>query len=459
MLNPSLIRFSSFRELLETQAAALPERPAIRIPGSDAVCSYRELCERVQAAAEGLAQTGKSCLGLLCDGSFACVCALFGAVLAGMQVVLFDGNIPEAELPALLQKTDVDLLWGADELDEDMTPFLTDGVRDGAGRLLFFTSGTTDSSKAVVLTDRSLCASAWNGGTLLPLSPEDVLLCLLPLNHVFGFVCGLLWGLSCGACVALGRGPRYYAEDLKLCRPSAVSVVPLLLGFLLKQNALNPELKLVLIGAGDCPPTLPAALRAREIRVSFGYGLTETSSGVALSLGEDPYAMRVCPDDRITIAEDGEILIENESCMMQGYYKDPEATEAVLRDGVLHTGDLGNLDEGGLLRVTGRKKEILVFPDGTKLYLPEYEARLQPALPGREYAVLAFDGAPALLLRGTEAEREAVLAALAPVMRELPLSRRLKQVFFDPAPLPRTATGKLQRWIIQKKVVSRYDKN
>ena len=137
---------------------------------------------------------------------------------------------------------------------------------------------------------------------------------------------------------------------------------------------------------------------------------------------------------------------------MQGYYKDPDATEAILKDGVLHTGDLGHFDENGLLHVTGRKKEILVFPDGTKLYLPEYEAKLRTVLPDRDFAVIESKGAPALFLRGKESEREAVSAALEPVMRELPLARRLNAVYFDPAPLPRTATGKIQRWMIQKKV-------
>lgn len=452
-------RFSSFRGLLRAGAEDYPDRIALRSADGSGALTYAELLAAIGSRAEALRESGKTCLGVLCDGSVPCVLEIFAAVLAGLQVVLLDQNIPEAELPDRIRHTDIDALWGAGDLEEDPSPFLTDGVRDGAGRLLFFTSGTTASSKAVVLTEESLCASAWNGSALLPLSPEDTLLCLLPLNHVFGFVCGLLWGLSCGACVALGRGPRYYGEDLRCGRPTAVSLVPLLLGFLLQRSALNPELRLVLIGAGDCPPALPAALKARGLRVSFGYGLTETSSGVALSLGEDPYAMTVCPDYRLRIAEDGEILIENESCMMRGYYKDPASTEAVLKNGLLYTGDLGRLDEKGLLHVTGRKKEILVFPDGTKLYLPEYEAALTEALPGRELAVIDWEGGPALVLRGTEAEREIVAAALEPVMRELPLNRRLKRLFLDPSPLPRTATGKLQRWMIKQRMVSTYDKN
>lgn len=442
----------SFLELLSRQAAMRPEAPALRYDEAG-ICSYQALLAAARASAELWRQRGKSCVGILCDGSFDCVVNVFGAALAGLQVVLLDGNLPEEQLPELIRATDIDVLWGEDLLEEDMSPYLTHGVLDGVGKLLFFTSGTTSASKAVVLTQASLCASAWNGSALLPLSPADTLLCVLPLNHVFGFVCGLLWGLHCGACVALGRGPRYYAQDLIYFRPTAVSVVPLLLGFLLKQNALNEDLDLVLIGAGDCPPALPAALKARGIRVSFGYGLTEISSGVALSLGEDPYAMTVCPDDRVMIAEDGELLIENKSCLMQGYYKDPIATEAILMDGILHTGDLGHFDAAGLLHVTGRKKEILVFSDGTKLFLPEYEGPIHALLPERDLAVIQAGEAPALVLRGRKEEESEIRALLEPFMRRMPLSHRLKAIYFIDTPLPRTATGKIQRWVLQQKVV------
>ena len=97
--------------------------------------------------------------------------------------------------------------------------------------------------------------------------------------------------------------------------------------------------------------------------------------------------MEICPDDTITLAEDGEILIEAPTCMMKGYYKRPDSTAEVLRDGVLHTGDLGSFDINGRLHITGRKKDILVLPDGTKIFLPEYEARLMSALGHTELAV------------------------------------------------------------------------
>jgi len=442
------MRFDSFSHMLAHFARTAPGAPALRY--GEKALTYGQLHEAVLAGAERYRKEGRTCLAVLTDGSLDCVLAILAANLAGMQVVLLDDRMPDELLCSLIPYTDADAVWGDPDLAGLLAPHLTDGVTDGAGRILFFTSGTTERSKAVVLTDASLCASAWNGSALLPLSPDDTLLCLLPLCHVFGFVCGLLWGLSCGACVALGRGARHYGDDCAYYRPTAVSVVPMLLGFLLKANALTDSVRLILIGAGDCPKPLLDAASMRGARVCFGYGLTETSSGVALSTEGDPYSMTVCPDDTITLADDGEILIHAPTCMMQGYYKRLDATEAVLKDGVLHTGDLGRFDADGGLRVIGRKKEILVLPDGTKLFLPEYEAALSAVLGTQELAVTLSDGRPVLIIPGAWDRRE-LERKLMPVMAELPRGQQLADILITDEPLPRTAAGKIQRWSLQQK--------
>ena len=446
------MRFASFRHLLSYQAETIPDHPALLYGGGPDCCTYRELYDRVLTRAEQWRSSGKTCLGLLCDGSLACVTDLFAANLAGLQVVLLDENVPEERLPRLLTYTDVDVLRGDEDLEAEMVPHLTGGVRDGGGRILFFTSGTTEAARAVVLTDRSLCASAFNGGEMLPLSPEDTLLCMLPLNHVFGFVCGLLWGLSAGAAVALGRGMRHYMDDFTHFRPTAVSLVPTLLSFLLGKQVLNPELRLILIGAGGCPPALLRRAAGLGLQISFGYGLTETSSGVAISVRGNPYAMEICPDDVVTLAEDGEILIQAPTCMMEGYYKKPAETAAVLQNGVLHTGDLGRMDEGGKLHITGRKKEILVLADGTKLYLPEYEADLAQALGTNELALVLRNGRPVLVLTGPERDKGEIIRHLSHVIAERPRGQQIKDILFLAEPLPRTVTGKLRRWELEQKL-------
>ena len=155
------MRFSSFDGLLAHQARRLGDRPALCFAGSGNPCSWRDFDSRVREGAEFWKAGGKTCLGLFCDGSFDCVVNLFAANLAGLQVVLLDENAPDEQLPGLLAYTDADALWGDEDLCAELAPALTGGVRNGRGRLLFFTSGTTDSSKAVVLTDESLCASAF----------------------------------------------------------------------------------------------------------------------------------------------------------------------------------------------------------------------------------------------------------------------------------------------------------
>ena len=445
------MRFSSFDALLAHQARELGERPALCFAGADSPCSWQRFDRLVRERAEFWRRSGKTCLGVFCDGSFDCVVNLFAANLAGMQVVLLDENTPDEQLPGLLAYTDVDVLWGDEDLCSALTSGLTGGVTGGAGRLLFFTSGTTDSSKAVVLTDASLCASAWNGNELLPLSGNDRLLCLLPMNHVFGFVCGLLWGLQAGACVALSE-PRRAFTAFSDIRPTAVSLVPAQLGYLLKAGSFNPELKTVLIGAGDCPASLLHAGRQAGLNISVGYGLTETSSGVALSAEGNPNAMTLCPDVRITFAGDGEILVSAPTCMMQGYYKRPADTAAVLSDGILHTGDLGALDGQGRLRVTGRKKEMLVLADGTKIFLPEYEAEIGAVLGTAELAVVLRDGRPVLVLSGAEEPKEVLLQKLAGVLSGRARGQQLTDIIILGEPLPRTATGKLRRWAIARRL-------
>ena len=443
------MRFDSFEHLLGHFAETSPDAPALRYEKE--TLTFATLDARVRARAAELKEEGKSCIGMLCDGSLDNVVEIFAANLAGLQIVLLDASLESDVLKTLIRYTDVDVLWGDEDLKEELELSLMPGVKDGKGKILFFTSGTTERSKAVVLTDHSLCQSAWNGSEKLPLSPEDTLLCLLPLGHVFGFVCGLLWGLSCGACVALGRGQRHYIDDCGFYRPTAVSVVPLLLGFLVKMRCINPELRLVLVGAGDCPPALLQAAGAMGLRVSFGYGLTETSSGVAISVKGDPYAMEVCPDDTITIAEDGEILIEAPTCMMLGYYKRPDATDAVLKDGVFYTGDLGMFDENGLLHITGRKKDMLVLPDGTKIFLPEYESAIMQTLGHTELAVTLRGERPVLVFSG-EGDEKVIGEKLKGLMRTLPRGQQITEIITTDEPLPRTATGKIKRWELQQKV-------
>ena len=454
-----MIRYKNFEDLINRMTASAPDKVALLYsPKGEEVqaVTWAELAERVHVRADELAHRNRACEAILADGSCGCVVEVFAAVQAGLQVALVDPLMPNGVMEPLLRSVDADCAWSSnparqEEIEKTLAPKSKPAY--GAHGVLFFTSGTTSFSKAVVLTDESLMSSAFNGSSLLPLSPDDTLLCLLPLSHVFGFVCGLLWGLSCGATVALGRGPRYYASDFATFKPTTVSTVPKLLEFLVARGALNDELSLVLVGAADCADSLLDAVRSRGIRVSLGYGLTETSSGVALSIGDDFHAMTICPEDKVAIADDGEILVNAPTCIMQGYYRDEEKTAEAIREGILYTGDLGFFDENGLLHVKGRKKDVLMLPNGTKVFLPEYEAAVIDALKEHDVAVM-LRGSTLTLVCGKLASKQAgeIMKAIEPAMATYPPGSRIGHIVHIGHALPRTAAGDIERWKLQKEL-------
>ena len=460
-MSTSIRQFASFKDLLDGMVAERPDAIAILhgAGGKFQRVTWAQFADDVAARVEQLRTTGKTCMAILADGSYACIAELFAANLAGMQVAMLDTAVPDAMLAQLLPYVDADCLWCANpERAEQLSAHLAGPATDGAGKILFFTSGTTSRAKAVTLTDASLMASAFGGSGTFPLAPADVLLCVLPVGHVFGFVCGLLWPWLCGATVALGRGGRHVFDDWGYFHPTATSVVPILLEHLLRRNLVNPELSAILVGAGDCPDERLQEVRDRGIRLAFGYGLTETSSGVAISAeGDDPRALEVCPGSTITLADDGEVLIQTPKAMMQGYYKLPDDTADVLVDGVLHTGDLGSFDEQGRLHLQGRKKETLVLPGGTKIYLPEYEREIAEQLGTSEIAVVLRRGMPVLVLDDlADDTREAVMGKLKDIMDTWQSDQRLADVVELGHELPRTATGKVQRWLLEAEIGQRF---
>lgn len=460
MAKSELVHYVGFKDFLEGMAADRPHAIMFLCEREGRLCrvTWRDFADDVAARAAELKDSGKSCVAILCDGSYDCVREIFAANIAGLQVAMLDAAVDNKMLAQLLPYVDSDSVWSASaKRVEELSGMLVKTKVEGTGRILFFTSGTTSRQKAVTLTDSSLMSAAFYGSSTLPIESGDVALCVLPLGHVFGFVCGLLWPLLSGATVALGRGGRHVFDDWTYFRPTVTSVVPILLEHLLRRDLINPELHTILVGAGDCSPERLAEAKERGIRVSFGYGLTETSSGVAISMGEDPFAMSVCEGCEITLAEDGEVLIKAPGSMMQGYYKLPGDTAEVLVDGVLHTGDLGSFDEQGCLHIQGRKKEVLVMPGGTKIFLPEYEHQIAEELGTSEVAVVLRRGMPVLVLDDLKNDaRDAVLRRLKGAMEGWDRSQQLADVVELGRELPRTASGKIQRWIIEAELDQRW---
>lgn len=429
-------RFTSFRELI---AAQDPENAAFGYFEENVrkLLTFGEVLKRIDT----YPLPEEDVIGIICDNGIASVIAML-ALAGKKQLVLLNPMDEPRVLAGEIRTARVSKLIGTLPEGLELPPH--EKGTTASADILFFTSGTTARNKAVVLDEKRLCSAVYNGGSLLPLSGSDSLLSVLPHAHVFGFVCSLLWPLSFGARVDLGRGLRSVFFDFAEFRPTVTSLVPEMAGFLGAKKLFNPELKLILIGAGSCSGQVLAMLKAMGIRVSCGYGLTESSSGIALSLGDDPRAMTVCPDYEVIIEADGEITVISDTTLMKGYYEDEAATREVLKGNRLFTGDLGRLEDGKLF-ITGRKKDILVFSDGTKIFLPDYEEHLRSFL-GRDSDFAVFQlksGALGLaIVKPKEAE-----AAVDAFNTEYPRGQRISRIFYFDE-LPKTSTGKIKRYDI-----------
>ena len=461
-------------------------------PGTAILCgddhksiSYSKLADMIRNAEIEIRLSGIRSELIVTDHEPATLIRIFACVISGCDVILIDENMPDETLFALARMAGAESIYASDpDLQEELCEacgcaprwYQAGDENTHEGRLIFFTSGTTGSSRAVVLTSESLLCSSFSGQSMLPCGPGDVILSLLPFSHVFGFVCTMLWGLTYGATIALGRGTRYLLSDCEFFKPTILPVVPSLLKMLMQQHALPASLKVVLVGAAPLDAVSVKALQNVGMKVYLGYGLTETSSGIAITQDQkDPFALYPCPGADIRIEPDGEISVAT-PCMMQGYLdfsetvrEDAGSDEAENNDnsayvlghpiipvegGRLYTGDLGSLDTRGALCLTGRKKDMLVLPDGTKIFCPEYEEELSGLIGLSDLTVILKQDRPFLVIGDSGGNvPENIDSLLAEFNEKRAMGLRICGVLSYGKPLPRTATGKIRRWEIEMPLV------
>jgi long-chain acyl-CoA synthetase len=300
---------------------------------------------------------------------------------------------------------------------------------------LIYTSGTTGEPKGVMLTHGNLVANLTALEGLAPLGPEDVALSFLPLSHVLERIAGTYLVLMCGGVVAFAESLETLTDNIREVRPTLMIGVPLFYermrakilaeaekkpaplrrvfawglaasraAFAARQAgdvpplplrlkaaladrfvgarvraALGGRLRLLVSGGAPLPVEVGAFFHALGLPVYEGYGLTETSPVVSLNR---PGALRLgtvgppIPGVEVRIAADGEVLVRGAN-VMAGYWRKSRATRTALKDGWLHTGDLGHLDEAGFLVITDRKKDLLVTAGGKKIAPRGLEERIR----------------------------------------------------------------------------------
>ncbi len=298
-----------------------------------------------------------------------------------------------------------------------------------------YTSGTTGAPKGVILTHGNWVYEGYAIEELKLIGPDDLVLMFLPMAHSFAKVIEAVW-FSTGATVAFVESLEKIVENAGEVRPTVVPSVPRIFekaynaviskglataglkgklfhmamesfdeyaaaqeqgreyasfGLMLGKKLVFPKLahalnerfggrmRLFVSGGAPLPTKIARFFDLLGITILEGYGLTETSAGTFVNR---PGKNRIgtvgppVPGTEVRIAEDGEILVKG-PCVMKGYHGDPEATAEVLRDGWLATGDIGQLDEAGCLRITDRKKDIIVTAGGKNVAPQNLESELK----------------------------------------------------------------------------------
>ncbi|HEV7217096.1 MAG TPA: o-succinylbenzoate--CoA ligase [Chloroflexota bacterium] len=330
---------------------------------------------------------------------------------------------------------------------------------------IVYTSGTTGRPKGALLTFGNHWWSAVGSALNLGLQAEDRLLASLPLFHVGGMA--ILWRsviYGCSAIVQERFEPIAMNAAIDGEGVTIVSVVAAMLQRMLDERGDRPYpswLRCVLLGGGPAPQPLLAACAARQLPVVQTYGLTETASQAVTLAPEDalrklgsagkplfPLELQIAVDGREASAgETGEICLRGPS-VSPGYLR----TASGRADGWLHTGDLGRLDAEGYLYVADRRDDLIIS-GGENVYPAEVEAVLleHPAV-----AEAGVSGVPdprwgqvpvaTVVLRGGAAASEGDLLAFCTsrlARYKVPASVQFRQQ------LPRTASGKLQRRLLQ----------
>jgi len=344
------------------------------------------------------------------------------------------------------------------------------GIRDEEDTaLIIYTSGTTGQQKGVMLTYRNLDSPIKTVDYFFDTKP-DCILCTVPFSHQAGSLYVLFQAaMGCTLVIMERFVPGKFLKYIDEYQVDLVFTPPAILEALLKtteiETASLKSLKWIDSFGAPCHPRIFQAFIEKfpHINVITGYGLTEsTAPNVALPM-DTPIPKRLkkgilgkpAPWTKIKILDDkgnelptgkiGEILLKG-SFLMKGYYKEPELTKEVIKDGWLYTGDLGYLDEEGFLYIAGRKKDVIIT-GGLTVYANEVEFVIAEHPKVKEVAVISTpDKLRGELVKAVIALKEKTAAQeITNHCRKKLASYKIPRVIEFRESLPKTSAGKIKK--------------
>ncbi|MBQ6671232.1 MAG: AMP-binding protein [Firmicutes bacterium] len=290
--------------------------------------------------------------------------------------------------------------------------------------IIIFTSGTTGMAKGIMLSHRNICADLIISPTVLLVTDHEIFFSMLPIHHTYEYTSDFLMPHFKGSAVAHCEGLKYILKNIQEVHPTFFLGVPAVFETLHKQiwkgirakgkeavakkgvkislffrnklhmdvsNLFFKEIKeqfggrfrMFIAGGAAINPAILEDFQAFGIQALQGYGLSECAPMGALNPDTCPKAASIgvaFPGCGARIDEPnedgiGEICLRGENVML-GYYKRPDLTAEVIRDGWLHTGDLGYIDKEGYIYITGRAKNVIITKNGKNVFPEELEYEL-----------------------------------------------------------------------------------
>lgn len=391
-------------------------------------------------------------------------------------------------------------------------------INPDESKILLFTSGTTALSKGVELCHRNIASNLMSMCSMVYIGDDDIFLDVLPIHHTYESTCGIMAPLYRGSTIAACDGLKYIAKNLAEAKVSVLLGVPAIFEVMYKRiwatarskniegklkkglkisNALRKigidkrrkifaslhnnfggNLRLFVCGAAAVDPEVAKGYRDIGINFIQGYGITECSPIVTLNKLEAfkdhaaglPLACCEVKIDNPNSEGVGEIICKGDNVML-GYYKDPEATAEVIKDGWFHTGDLGYIDKDGFVIISGRKKNTIIAKNGKNVYPEELETFIGKSEYVSECMVYAHEEADgesvihvqiypnfeALKLKlGENPDKAKVQELMESIVAEVnsrnPVWKYIRKTIVRDEEFEKTTTKKIKRYVEIKKI-------
>ena len=375
-------------------------------------------------------------IALIGENSYNYLVLFFSIIISQNIAVVIDKDLDERKINELLKKSNSKIIYYSPDytdidnitkkyknfsindiektINENKYEFKDNKIKNKE-RVIFFTSGTTGSSKGVMLSEKNILSDIYGACSLF--KPNGLVFSCLPFHHAFGLITSVLKPFYYGVPVFLNHSLKNIMPEMKDAKPNTMFVVPVFIENFYKQiwkNARNTKkdkilkaminvsnsllkvgidlrkyffksilesfggnLEYIICGGAFLDKKYVKWFRSIGIEILNGYGITECSPVLAVNRNEyykDGSVGQIVRGADIKI-ENNEILVKGDIVML-GYYKDEKATKEAMQHGYFNTGDFGYLDKDNFLFITGRKKNLIILSNGENISPEAIEEKL-----------------------------------------------------------------------------------